>query len=79
MSSSGTSRRVTLVRTEVSEERIASIINSLILVTLMMAAICSSETPVLTRPQVATSQKRQSSQSPHETLKSYTALTSWTL
>jgi hypothetical protein len=60
-------RRVALVRTDVSEECIASIIrekriselgtlaallpvpSSLILVTLMMEALCSSETSVITR------------------------------
>jgi hypothetical protein len=49
-------RRVALVRTDVSEELSASIIrvtanvpSSLILVTLMMEAISSSETSVLTR------------------------------
>jgi hypothetical protein len=66
--SSGMWRRVTLVRTDVSEERIASIRakrisagvhqllvtanvvpSSLILFTLMMEAICCSETSVLTR------------------------------
>jgi hypothetical protein len=53
MSSSGVLRRVALVRTDVSEELSASIIvvvpNSPILVTLMMEAISSSETSVLTR------------------------------
>jgi hypothetical protein len=50
-------RRVALVRTDVSEELGASVIRvtrigeigTTILVTLMMEAICSSETSVLTR------------------------------
>jgi hypothetical protein len=63
MTSSGTLRRVALVRTDVSEELSASIIkvkrigelgtlavtSSLILVTLIMDGLSSSETSVLTR------------------------------
>jgi hypothetical protein len=59
MASSGTLRRVALVRTEVSEERSASVIRMLvtasvvpsspILVTLMKEALSSPETSVLTR------------------------------
>jgi hypothetical protein len=60
MQSSGMLHHVAVVRTDVSEERIASIIrvtrisanavpSSLILVTLMMEAIHSSEMSVITR------------------------------
>jgi hypothetical protein len=52
MASSGMLHRVPLVRTDISEELSASIIrvpSSLILVTLMMEALSSSETSVLTR------------------------------
>jgi hypothetical protein len=52
MASSGMLRRVTLVRTDVSEELGASFLrvpSSPILVTLMKEALSSSETPVLTR------------------------------
>jgi hypothetical protein len=51
MASSGMLRRVALVRTDVSEELNASIVvpSSWILVTLMMEALNSSETSVLTR------------------------------
>jgi hypothetical protein len=55
MASSGTLRRVALVRTDVSEEiratfiRVTRIGDSPILVTLMMEALNSSETSVLTR------------------------------
>jgi hypothetical protein len=62
MASSGTLRRVALVRTDISEEIGASIIrltrigelgivhpNSPILVTLIMEALSSSETSILTR------------------------------
>jgi hypothetical protein len=45
MASSGTLHRVALVRTEVSDERSSSIIR----VTLMIEALSSSETSVLTR------------------------------
>jgi hypothetical protein len=40
---------VTLVRTDVSEERVAVVLRSLILVTLMMEAIRSPETSILIR------------------------------
>jgi hypothetical protein len=98
MASSGMLRRVDLIRTNVSEERIASIIrmtricelrttqaanavrSSPILVTLMMEALSSSETSVLTRAtrrniiedDILHSHRR-------ENLKSYIALTGWTL
>jgi hypothetical protein len=49
MSSSGMLRRVTLVRTDVSEELSASVISSLILCALMKKALNSSETLVLSR------------------------------
>jgi hypothetical protein len=59
MVSSGLLRRVALVRTDVSEEPVASLIRvtkigelgkrSLILVTLMMEALSSYETSILTR------------------------------
>jgi hypothetical protein len=50
MMSSGILRRVALVRTDVSEELSASVVPiSPILVTLMMEALGSSETSVLTR------------------------------
>jgi hypothetical protein len=91
--------RVALVRTDVSDECIASIIrlerigselrmlvtvnvvsNSLILVSLMMEAVSSFETLVLTR---ATRRNIPEDAILHshccENLKSYTALTGWTL
>jgi hypothetical protein len=48
MTSSGKWRRVGLVRADGSEERITSINRALIISTLMMEAICSTETLVLT-------------------------------
>jgi hypothetical protein len=69
-------RRVALVRTDGSEELNASIIK----VTLMMEALNSSETPVLTR---ATRRKIPEDDILHshhrENLKSFIALTGWTL
>jgi hypothetical protein len=52
MSSSGMLRRVALVTTDVSEELVAANVVpcSPILVTLMMEALRSSETSVLTKP-----------------------------
>jgi hypothetical protein len=94
MASSGMLRRVALVRTDVSEERSASIIRvtrfgelgpsavtSLpILVTLMMEALSSSDTSVPTR---ATRRNIPEDDILHsyrrENLKSYIALTGWTL
>jgi hypothetical protein len=75
MPSSEMLRRVTLVSTDESDERIASII-----VTRMLEVIGSSETPDLTRPtrrnipedDVLHSHRR-------ENLKSYIALTGWPL
>jgi hypothetical protein len=87
-------RRVALVKTDDSEERIASSLRSVLrllvtanvvpslplLVTLMMEAIRSSETWGLTR---ATRRNIPEYGIPHshrrENLKSYTALTGWTL
>jgi hypothetical protein len=95
MASSGTLRRVALVRGDVWEERSASFIrvtrigelgtmlavhSSPILVTLMMEAIRPSETSVLTR---ATRRNIPEDIILHshcrENLKSYLALTRWTL
>jgi hypothetical protein len=91
MPSSGKLRRVALVRTHVSEELSLSIIrvhrllvmanvpSSPILVTVMMGALSSSVTSVLTRTtwrhipeDILRSHRR-------ENLKSYIALTGWTL
>jgi hypothetical protein len=81
-------RHAALVRTDVSEELCASIIKvtrivvptSLILVTLMMKALSSSETSVHSR---ATRRHIPEDDIPHsnrrENLKSYIALTGWTL
>jgi hypothetical protein len=90
-------RPVALLRTDISEERIASIIRVFlrtvlplllianvlilpILVTLMMEAIRSSETSVVTR---ATQRNTPEDSILHshrcENLKSYIALTGWTL
>jgi hypothetical protein len=73
--------RVDLVRTDVWEERIANVDpSSPILVTLMVEAIHSSETSVLTRvrrrnvPEDGTVHSHR-----RENLKSYIALTSWAL
>jgi hypothetical protein len=88
MPSSGILRRVTLVRTDVSEEFGASIIrvtanvvpSSQILVTLMMEALSSSETSVLTRTTGCNIPEDTILHSGRpENLKSYIALTSWTL
>jgi hypothetical protein len=50
MASSGMLRRVALVRTDVSEELKANVVpSSQLLVTLVMEALSSSETSVLTR------------------------------
>jgi hypothetical protein len=61
MVSSGTLRRVALVRTEVSEERSASFISvvpsSSILVTLMKEALSSPKRRLLQEPHGVTSQK----------------------
>jgi ABC-type transport system involved in cytochrome c biogenesis ATPase subunit len=81
MASSGMLRRVALVRTDVSEERAwllvtANFPSSPILVTLMMEALCSSETSVIIRathryiPEEAILHSHRL-----ETLKSYIALT----
>jgi hypothetical protein len=92
MASSGMLCHVALVRTDVSVERSASILrvtrigdanvvtSSTIPVTLMMEALSSPETSVLTRatqgniPEEAILHSHR-----RETLKSYTALTGWTL
>jgi hypothetical protein len=95
MACSGMLRRVTLLRTDVSEERSASFIwvtqrrllvtasvvpSSPILVTLMKEALSYSETSVLTRvmrcniPEDAILHSHR-----RENLKSYIALTGWTL
>jgi hypothetical protein len=90
MASSGMLRRVALVRTESSHvvflrsvRRLlvtANVPSLLILVTLMMEALSSSETSVLTR---ATRRNIPEEDIHHshcrENLKSYTALTGWTL
>jgi hypothetical protein len=82
-----------LVRTDVPEERIASIIrvhrffitanvvaSSPILVALMMEKICSSETSVLTRATRRNIPEDGVLQSyRRENLKSYIALTGWAL
>jgi hypothetical protein len=67
-------RRVALIRTDVSEERIAYI------VTLMMEAIRSSDKSVLTRATRRNIPEDGVRHSHHpETVKSYVALTGWTL
>jgi hypothetical protein len=85
MPSSGMVRHVTFVRRDVSEERIGSIITVTrlaepILVTLLMKAILSSETSVLTR---TTRHKITEDGILHthirENLKSYIKLTGWAL
>jgi hypothetical protein len=97
MPSSGILRRVALVRTDVSEVHVASIIGvtrigelrllvtanvvstSPILVTLMMEAIHSSETSVLTRDTRSNTPEDGILHSHRrENLKSYIALTGWT-
>jgi hypothetical protein len=92
MASSGMLRRVALVRTDVLEESSASFIgvtrigelgttpSSPILVTLMMEALNSSETSVLTRATRHNIPEDGILHSPHrENLKSYIALTGWSL
>jgi hypothetical protein len=89
MSPSGMICRVVLVRTDVSEELLsvrrllvrANVVpSSAILVTLMMETLSSSETSVLTRatrrniPEGAILHSHR-----RESLKSYIALTGWTL
>jgi hypothetical protein len=86
MPSSGIWRRVALVRTDVSEERVASLLvtanvsSSLILSSLMMEGISSSETSVLTtvtRPNIPEDDILHSHR--RENLKSYIALAGWSL
>jgi hypothetical protein len=77
-------RRVALVRTDFTEERITSIISVTwireLLITLMMDVIRSSETSVLTRPTWRNIPEDGILQSHRrENLKSYIALTGWTL
>jgi hypothetical protein len=88
MPSSGILRRVTLVRTDVSEEFGASIIrvtanvvpSSQILVTLIMEALSSSETSVLTRTTGCNIPEDDILHSDGRgNLKSYIALNGWTL
>jgi hypothetical protein len=96
MPSSGMLRRVALVRTDTSEELSASVIRVtrigelgttanvvpswLILFTLMMEAIRSSETSVLTRAiQCNIPEDDIFHSHSRENLKSYIALTGWTL
>jgi hypothetical protein len=84
MASSGMLHRLALVRTDVSEELIASFISvvpsSPILVTLMTEALSSSKTSVLTRatrcniPEDAILHSHL-----HENVKSYIALTGLTV
>jgi hypothetical protein len=74
-------RHMALLRTDVSEKSIANVVpSSLILVTLMMEVIRSSETSDLTR---ATCRYIQEDDILHshrrENLKSYIALTGWAL
>jgi hypothetical protein len=86
MKSSGMLRRVALVRTDVSEELNASFIRVIVvpsspsLVTLTKEALSSSETSVLTRATRHHIPEDAILHSHHrETLKSYIALTGWTL
>jgi hypothetical protein len=78
MMSSGTLRRVALVKADISEVLRASVVpSSPILVTRMKEALSTSEMSVFTR---ATRPKDTILHSHrHENLKSYIALTGWTL
>jgi hypothetical protein len=83
MPSSGILRRAALVRTDVSEEHIAYIVRVTIigeLETMMMEMIRSYETSVLTRTTRRNTPEDGILHSHrHENLKSYIALTGWTL